>query len=152
MQRQMLSRLATLYVPRTVPFLRTAQAAAASMPEPQLEITSRCVKRLQHLAKQRDTNVVLRVLVDGGGCSGFQYMFELENWEREPTTNTLKKEDDVLIQKDGAHVIVDNISLSFMNGSKVDYLEELISSSFRVLENPNSEGSCGCGVSFSPKQ
>lgn len=129
----------------------THTTAAASVPPSNLEVTSSCVKRLQQLAKLRNKNVVLRITVDGGGCSGFQYLFQLENWQQQPTVERLQSEDDVLIEKDGVHIIVDNISLAYMKGSKVDYLEELISSSFRVLDNPNSEGSCGCGVSFSPK-
>lgn len=94
---------------------------------------------------------MLRILVDGGGCSGLQYVFELENWDEVPTDATLQKEDDVLLQEDGVYLIVDKISLGFMSGAKVDYVAEMISSSFRVLENPNSEASCGCGVSFAPK-
>lgn len=126
-------------------------ATTTSVPASSIEITSSCAKRLRQLAKQRDNNVVLRITVDGGGCSGFQYLFQLENWQQRPTLETLKSEDDILIEKEDVQIIVDNISLAYMKGSKVDYLEELISSSFRVLDNPNSEGSCGCGVSFSPK-
>lgn len=95
--------------------------------------------------------MVLRVTVDGGGCSGFQYAFELEDWDTAPDPQTLPSEEDVLIEKDGAAVIVDNLSLNYIAGAKVDFVEEMISSSFRVTDNPNSESSCGCGVSFSPK-
>ncbi len=89
--------------------------------------------------------MALRVTVDGGGCSGFQYVFGLE-----PTPSKLEP-DETLITQDDAHVIIDNLSLQYIAGSKVDYVEELISSSFRVTDNPNSESSCGCGVSFSAK-
>lgn len=116
-----------------------------------LNVTSSCVQRLKHLCHQRGNQVVLRVIVDGGGCSGFQYNFELENWDAPPTLQTLRNQDDVLIEKDGTAVIVDNLSLAYISGAKVDYIEELISSSFRITDNPNSESSCGCGVSFSPK-
>lgn len=129
-----------------------AEAAAVEGTEGNVEITQQCIERLQKLQEQRKTNVVLRVTVDGGGCSGFQYTFDLENWDKEPTIDTLKKRDDILFQKGNTHVIVDRISLSFMSGAKIDYLEELISSSFRITDNPNAEGSCGCGTSFSPKQ
>lgn len=148
----------TLALRRTVNTLRRAnvrgfgEAAALERADGNVEITPRCVQRLQKLREQRKTNVVLRVTVDGGGCSGFQYTFDLENWDRIPTVDTLTKQDDVLFQKDDAHVIVDRISLSFMSGAKIDYMEELISSSFRIMDNPNAEGSCGCGTSFSPKQ
>lgn len=116
-----------------------------------LEITPQCVNRIKQLKQQREKNVALRVTVDGGGCSGFQYAFEIEEWESPPEEKSLENENDVLFEKDGASVIVDNLSLAYIAGSKVDYIEELISSSFRVIDNPNSETSCGCGVSFSPK-
>ncbi|CDF36485.1 unnamed protein product [Chondrus crispus] len=116
-----------------------------------VEITPTCVKRLKELQEQRRKNVALRVTVDGGGCSGFQYAFDVENWEVAPDQKSLKSGNDVLFEKDGAAVIVDNLSLAYISGSKVDYIEEMISSSFRVTENPNSETSCGCGTSFSPK-
>lgn len=126
---------------------RLSEAAQAHA----LEITPQCVNRIKQLQQQREKNVALRVTVDGGGCSGFQYAFEVEDWESQPDQKSLKNENDVLFEKDGASVIVDNLSLAYIAGSKVDYMEELISSSFRVTENPNSETSCGCGVSFSPK-
>lgn len=116
-----------------------------------LGITPQCVNRIKQLQQQREKNVALRVTVDGGGCSGFQYAFEIEDWESRPDQKSLKNEDDVLFEEDGACVIVDNLSLAYIAGSKVDYIEELISSSFQVTDNPNSESSCGCGVSFSPK-
>lgn len=100
--------------------------------------------RLHELGQKR-SGVVLRVSVDGGGCSGFQYQFELED----PNKGT--NADDVRISKDGATVIIDSLSLEYINGSTVDYIQEMISSSFQIVNNPNSESSCGCGVSFSPK-
>lgn len=100
--------------------------------------------RLHELGRKR-SGVVLRVSVDGGGCSGFQYQFELEDPNKD--TNA----DDVRISKDGATVIIDSLSLEYINGSTVDYTQEMISSSFQIVDNPNSESSCGCGVSFSPK-
>lgn len=117
-----------------------------------IDISENCVNRIKQLQKQRTNNVVLRIVVDGGGCSGFQYGFELEDWERKPEQKALTNNDDNLFERDGACVLVDNISLAYIAGSEIDYVEELISSSFRVSGNPNSESSCGCGVSFSPKQ
>lgn len=118
-----------------------------------LEITSKCAQRIKQLQAAREKDVILRVTVDGGGCSGFQYGFEIEDWEKKPVgTADLPNDDDNLFEKDGSCVIVDNLSLAYISGSKVDYLEEMISSSFRVTDNPNSDTSCGCGVSFSPKQ
>lgn len=107
---------------------------------------------MKELQQQRKKNVVLRVTVDGGGCSGFQYGFDLEDWESKPNASDIKSSEDNLFEEDGVCVIVDDISLAFIEGSKVDYKRELISSSFQVSNNPNSETSCGCGVSFSPKQ
>jgi len=117
----------------------------------QLEITANCVNRIHQLQSQRNKNIALRVTVDGGGCSGFQYGFEIEDLRSSPSKDSLPNEEDNLFEKDGAFVIVDDISLAYITGSKIDYIEELISSSFRVADNPKSESSCGCGVSFSPK-
>lgn len=128
------------------------RAYCATQSRSEVELTAPCIGRIKELEKQRKNTVVLRVTVDGGGCSGFQYAFQLENWDQKPRPDTLKNEDDVLFENNGAFLIVDNISLAYMSGSKVDYAQELISSSFRVTDNPNSESSCGCGVSFSPKQ
>ena len=94
--------------------------------------------------------MALRVTVDGGGCSGFQYIFAIED-PSPVAEGATKSGEDNYFQRDGAHVIVDDISLSFMTGAKVDFAQEMISSSFRVTDNPNSESSCGCGVSFTAK-
>jgi iron-sulfur cluster insertion protein len=81
----------------------------------------------------------LRVSVSGGGCSGFQYLFALDD----------KGEDgDVLIERDGAAVVVDGMSLMYVIGAELDYVEDLTGSYFRV-KNPNASSSCGCGTSFS---
>lgn len=84
----------------------------------------------------------LRLRVDGGGCSGFQYKFELD---------TEKHEDDAVFEKAGAKLIIDETSLDLVRGSTIDFVEEMISSSFQVVSNPNSESNCGCGASFAPK-
>lgn len=116
-----------------------------------LQITQRCAERINELSRQRNKHVVLRVQVDGGGCSGFQYGFVLEDWDQQPQPSQFTDKHDILLEHDGAHVIVDDVSLAYVSGSTLDYVQELISSSFRVTNNPNSEASCGCGVSFSPK-
>ena len=84
----------------------------------------------------------LRLRVDGGGCSGFQYKFELD---------TEKHEDDAVFEKAGAKLIIDETSLDLVRGSTIAFVEEMISSSFQVVNNPNSESNCGCGASFAPK-
>ena len=82
---------------------------------------------------------MLRVAVNGGGCSGFQYEFAITG-ER--------NDDDFVIEKDGVTVLVDEISLNYLGGSEIDYAEELIGAAFKI-KNPNATASCGCGTSFS---
>lgn len=153
MMRSTLSR----YAQRTGVLYRNLQqsksiCSATNAANSKVQLTESCVNRIKQLQQQRNTNVVLRITVDGGGCSGFQYGFELENWDSNPAKEKLENDDDNLIEQDGAFVLVDNISLAYLSGSKIDYTQELISSSFQVSDNPNSESSCGCGVSFTPKQ
>ena len=91
-------------------------------------------------AQQADVSVAgLRVGVRGGGCSGFQYQFDLVE-AAEP--------DDLKVERDGAAALVDEVSLELLKGSEIDFVEELAGSQFRV-RNPNAKSSCGCGVSFS---
>ncbi|EKX44833.1 hypothetical protein GUITHDRAFT_152876 [Guillardia theta CCMP2712] len=105
---------------------------------PALSISDRCAKRIIKVQKEG----FLRLRVDGGGCSGFQYKFQ---------PDSKMEGDDVVFEKDGAKLVIDETSLDLVRGSTVDFVEEMISSSFQVLNNPNSEGTCGCGSSFSPK-
>ncbi len=81
----------------------------------------------------------LRVAVQGGGCSGFSYAFDLVD-APEP--------EDVIVERDGAKVVIDETSLPFLAGSEIDYVDELIGASFKI-RNPNATASCGCGTSFS---
>ena len=82
---------------------------------------------------------MLRVSVEGGGCSGFQYKFDVE---RE------KAEDDLVIARNDATVLIDPVSVGFLAGSEIDYVDDLIGASFKI-NNPNAKSSCGCGTSFS---
>jgi iron-sulfur cluster insertion protein len=96
-------------------------------------------KRLLELLESEATGTMLRVSVSGGGCSGFQYGFTFD-------TNTTP--DDHLFEKDGVTVVVDDVSLDLLNGAELDFVVDLIGSSFQV-KNPNATASCGCGASFS---
>ena len=87
---------------------------------------------------EEPAGTMLRVSVAGGGCSGFQYKFDTER---------AKAEDDVVIERSGATVLIDPISLNYMAGSEIDFVDDLIGSSFKI-NNPNATASCGCGTSF----
>ena len=95
--------------------------------------------RLHALSSQEGRPVLLRIAVDGGGCSGFQYRMELVG-AGEP--------DDLRVEHDGAAALIDDVSQPFLAGSQIEWVDELAASEFRV-RNPNAKSSCGCGVSFS---
>lgn len=128
---------------------------------PPLRVTERCASRLQTLISERGQSLALRVAVDGGGCSGFQYTFAIEEeglakgqgHERNAmdTATNAAPEQDLIFEEHGSKVRIDPISFAFVKGSTVDYVEEMISSSFRIINNPNSDSSCGCGTSFTAK-
>lgn len=148
------SPLATSFTaPERSPQTATNASAPGVASGPSVTISDSCVARLRQLSQQRGVHVALRISVDGGGCSGFQYAFELEEWPSDapPGPHSLRGDGDVLVQQDEVSVIVDPVSLGFVEGATIDYKQELISSSFRVENNPQSEASCGCGVSFAPK-
>tara|TARA_B100001245_G_C22702767_1_gene342369 strand:+ start:234 stop:560 length:327 start_codon:yes stop_codon:yes gene_type:complete len=94
-----------------------------------------------HIAKviSKDNVNYFRISVLGGGCAGFQYKFDFEN---------NKNDDDILLETEKISVIIDTTSLDLIKGSKIDYVDELIGSSFKIL-NPQASSSCGCGTSFS---
>lgn len=94
--------------------------------------------RIKAVVAAEPAGAGLRVAVEGGGCSGFQYEIAVA-----PAANA----DDLVIERDGARLFVDPISLPFLLGSEVDWVDELIGASFKV-KNPNAKSSCGCGVSF----
>ena len=105
----------------------------------QIEVSDAAAEQVAAIvATEPDANA-LRVSVEGGGCSGFSYKFDLTN----ETTD-----DDVVIEKRGARVLVDAVSVMYMDGSTIDFVDELIGQSFQV-RNPNATASCGCGTSFS---
>ena len=102
-------------------------------------VTESAAQRIAEILADEAPGSVLRVSVEGGGCSGFQYRFDVTR-EKAP--------DDLVIEKDGATVLVDRVSLDYLAGSRLDFVDDLIGASFRV-ENPNATASCGCGTSFS---
>jgi iron-sulfur cluster assembly accessory protein len=107
--------------------------------------------RIKELQKQHGSEMLLRILVDSGGCSGFQYKFEVEksdNVNLEPEEGAVDK----IFENNGVRVVIDQISMGFVNGSTLEYKKELIRSSFLITNNPNVELSCGCGTSFAKKQ
>ncbi len=105
-----------------------------------LEFSDSAVKKLKALqAEEQNPNLMLRVSVYGGGCSGFQYTFSLEE-ETRP--------DDRTVEKDGVTLVIDQMSYQYLTGSTVDYVEGLEGAMF-VVNNPNATSTCGCGASFS---
>ncbi len=105
----------------------------------EVTITERAARRIGEILKAEPAGAMLRLSVMGGGCSGFQYKFDIE---RE------KADDDVTIVRDGVTVLVDSMSLQYLAGSEVDFIDDLIGASFKV-NNPKAKSSCGCGTSFS---
>jgi len=106
-----------------------------------IQISDGAVNKILSLANSEDdtNNLNLRVYVTGGGCSGFQYGFSFDK---------VIDEEDTCITKDGANLVIDSLSLQYLEGSTVDYTEDLMGSKF-VITNPNATTTCGCGESFS---
>src|SRR4051812_6379890 len=101
-------------------------------------MTERAARRIGQILHAEANGAMLRVSVQGGGCSGFQYKFDIER---------AKADDDVVLARDGAMVLIDQVSLGFLAGSEIDYVDDLIGASFKV-NNPQAKASCGCGTSF----
>jgi len=117
---------------------------------PALIVSPSCVRRIKQLASKQlcgdDQTTYLRVFVDPGGCSGFEYKFELSHDETE-----IDQEEDIIFANDGARVVVDTESLDILRGSTIDFVQDMMRSSFSVVDNPQSESACGCGSSFAVK-
>jgi iron-sulfur cluster assembly accessory protein len=108
------------------------------MGEATVTVSDRAARRIAKIVAGDPATPMLRVSVEGGGCSGFQYKFDLVA-ERDA--------DDLVIEKGGARVLVDPVSLGLLNGSEIDFVEDLMGAAFKV-KNPNATASCGCGTSF----
>ena len=104
-----------------------------------VELTEAAAKRINRILAKEPGKSALRVSVEGGGCSGFSYKFDLVED---------RNDDDVAIEKDGATVLIDDLSLVYMGGSVIDFVDDLMGQSFQI-RNPNAVASCGCGTSFS---
>jgi len=104
-----------------------------------VSITSRAANRIKDIVAAQPGATGLRVAVGGSGCSGFQYDFKLDSQHAD---------DDLVIEKDGATVLIDSVSLVYISGSEIDFVDDLIGQSFKV-NNPQATMSCGCGTSFS---
>ncbi|CAJ0933142.1 unnamed protein product, partial [Mesorhabditis belari] len=128
----------------------TPKLYATSRPEPgtsvtppltieDVKVTPRAIQRLKQILT---TGEKLRVEVDGGGCSGFEYKIRLD---------TKLGDDDRVLQMEGVEVVVDKLSLGYLRGATVDYYEDLMKTSFRIVDNPVAEKGCSCGSSFALK-
>ena len=104
-----------------------------------LTLSAAAAQRIRAISAKEGRDLMLRVAVEGGGCSGFQYQFDLVE-DAEP--------DDLKVERDGAAVLVDDVSLALLKGSEIDFVDALAGAEFKV-RNPNAKSSCGCGVSFS---
>ena len=104
-----------------------------------VSVSARAARRIAEILKAEPQPAMLRVAVTGGGCSGFQYNFALDE---------VKADDDLVLERDGAVVLIDSMSLDFLRGAEIDFVDDLIGASFKI-NNPNAQSSCGCGTSFS---
>ncbi|WP_332065488.1 HesB/IscA family protein [Bartonella sp. CB189] len=104
-----------------------------------VNISNFAAKRIAQILLNETDKIGLRISVEGGGCSGFSYKYDLVSESRE---------DDLVLKKDGAVVFIDSVSLPFMEGAEIDFVDDLMGQSFQI-RNPNATSSCGCGVSFS---
>ena len=102
-------------------------------------VSARAAKRIAQILKDESEAAMLRVAVTGGGCSGFQYNFAIDD---------ARLDDDLVVEREGATVLIDPVSLDFLKGAEIDFVDDLIGQSFKI-NNPNATSSCGCGTSFS---
>jgi len=110
------------------------------MADKTVTVTDACASRVSKILAGETDNHALRISVEGGGCSGFSYKFDLVPGAVE--------DDDIVIEKNGATILIDSLSMVYMAGSEIDFVDDLIGQSFQI-NNPNAVASCGCGTSFS---
>lgn len=109
------------------------------MSDTSVVLTQNAARRIKQIAATEASAKLFRVSVEGGGCSGFQYKFDLVG---EPESG------DLVIEREGARMLVDPVSLDYLKGSEIDFVDDLMGATFRV-RNPNAQSACGCGTSFS---
>ena len=119
--------------------MRVRLEAAIQTTAENVTVTDRAARRIAEIAAGEPATPLLRVSVEGGGCSGFQYRFDLV---------ADSDADDTVVEKGGARVLIDPVSLQYLTGSEIDFVDDLIGASFKI-NNPNATASCGCGTSFS---
>ena len=107
--------------------------------EAPVTVSARAARRIAEILREEAQPSMLRVAVTGGGCSGFQYNFAIDE---------VKADDDLVLERDGAVVLIDSLSLDFLRGAEIDFVDDLIGAAFKI-NNPNAQSSCGCGTSFS---
>ena len=103
-----------------------------------IDITENAINRIKQIAKKKDDKI-FRISVDGGGCQGFSYKFSFDK---------IKSKDDTELKFDDISIVIDETSMSFLKGSQLDFINDLLGSYFKV-SNPNASSTCGCGTSFS---
>ena len=104
-----------------------------------IALTERAARRISEIMAREPEGSMLRISVNGGGCSGFAYAFDVDR---------TRQEEDIVVERDGVSVLVDQVSLQYMDGSVIDFVDDLIGQSFKI-QNPHAVASCGCGTSFS---
>ncbi|KAJ1766486.1 [4Fe-4S] proteins maturation [Coemansia sp. RSA 1843] len=133
------SKISSYSNPQTTPIKKDA---IPHVSKEVVHLTDSAIGRLKYLSEQRKKTQYLRLRVDSGGCYGFSYMLDMTD---EPET------DDVIVDRNGAKMVVDEVSLPLVRGAIIDWQDRLIGQAFVVLANPNSSGGCGCGSSFEIK-
>ena len=111
-----------------------------TLEKPEFEVTDAAFARIAKILDKEDVKNCLRVSVEGGGCSGFSYKYDLVIDDRQ--------DDDLVIEREGAVVLIDSLSMQYMGGSKLDFVDDLMGQSFQI-KNPHAVANCGCGTSLS---
>jgi iron-sulfur cluster assembly accessory protein len=116
----------------------TSHATTSHATTDKVTVSASAARRIGEIAATQPDAPILRISVEGGGCSGFQYKYALVS---------AGDADDVVIERAGARVVIDPISLGFLGGSEIDFVDDLMGAAFKI-RNPNATASCGCGTSF----